>query len=152
MAARSLYEHIASDSGIGRYTAHAQRLLRYQRYLEAALPPALRPHARVANLKADKLVVYARNAAVAAKLRQFAPRLAGVFASEGVKINEIDVRVQVGDSPLPDKKGNIAKTLPGTAQREALFRLAEELPEGSALQHAVRRLLSSFKAPRSGTS
>ena len=148
MAARSLYEHIASDSGIGRYTAHAQRLLRYQRYLEAALPPALRPHARVANLKADKLVVYARNAAVAAKVRQFAPRLAGVFASEGVKISEIDVRVQVGDSPLPDKKGNAAKILPGSDQREALLRLASGLPEGSALKQPLLRLLSSLNAKR----
>lgn len=145
MAARSLFEHIASNNAFGRFTNHAKRLLRFQRYLEAVLPPVLRPHVRVANLKADKLVIYARNAAIAAKVRQFAPSLAGVFASEGVKINEIDVRVQVFDNTPPAEKGNATKPLPGAGQRQALAELASGLPDGASLKAPLLRLLASFK-------
>ena len=65
MASRSLYEHATADATLARFHAQAQRLLGLQRFLESALPPPLRRHARVANMRAGKLVVYASNAAVA---------------------------------------------------------------------------------------
>lgn len=144
MASRSLYEHIASDEGIARYTAHAQRLLRYQRYLEVVLPPALRPHSRVANLRAGKLVIYASNAAVAAKVRHCATRLADVFAAEGTKISELEVRVQpsAGDASLPKA---VPKPMPGAHQQQALGIFAEQLPADSSIGQAVKRLLSAIK-------
>lgn len=145
MASRSLYEHIASNTEIARYAVHAQRLLRYQRYLETVLPPALRPHSHVANLRADKLVIYTSNAAVASKVRQLAPRLAGVFAAEGVKISEIDVRVQVSEHPRAIEKPYVAKPLPSSDRQKALADLAGRLPETSALKAPLARLLKTLK-------
>ncbi len=144
MASRSLYEHIASDADIARYTAHAQRLLRYQRHLEVVLPPALRSHSRVANLRAGKLVIYASNASVAAKIRNCAPRLAEVFATEGTKLSEIDVRVQPSlDTPVhvsPEPK-----PLPSQARQHALGVLADNLPADSAIREPLKRLLGTLK-------
>jgi hypothetical protein len=144
MASRSLYEHIASDADIARYTAHAQRLLRYQRHLEAVLPPALRSHTRVANLRAGKLVIYASNASVAAKVRNCAPRLAEVFATEGTKLSEIDVRVQpLLDTPI--HQAPVPKPLPSAARQRALNELADKLPTDSALREPLKRLLGTLK-------
>jgi len=47
MTARSLQEYLASGDGMARLATHAQRLLQFQRLLQAALPEALRPYARV---------------------------------------------------------------------------------------------------------
>jgi hypothetical protein len=146
MATRSLYEHIASDTGIARYTAHAQRLMRFQRCLETVLPPAIRPHARIANMRADKLVIYTSNASVAAKVRHLAPRLAGVIALEGVKLSEIDVRVQVSAFAPMQTKVNSPKPLPGESAQKSLAGLAQSLPDSSALKEPLLRLLRRVKA------
>lgn len=143
MPARSLQEHLSTAEGTARFAAHAQRLLRLQRLLESVLPPALRNHARVANLRQGKLIIHAANSAVAAKLRQFGPRFADAFLKDGAQFTEIDVRVQA-KAPLAPRVIQKPIELPGSKRKQALTQFTNDLPEGSALKEPLRKLLRTL--------
>ena len=144
MPARSLQEHLSTAEGTARFAAHAQRLLRLQRLLESVLPPALRAHARVANLRQGKLVIHAANSAVAAKLRQFGPRFAEAFIKDGAQFTEIDVRVQA-KAIMPTRVKQNLIVAPSTERKQALTLLAESLPEESPLKASLDKLLRTLK-------
>ena len=144
MTARSLQEHLASGDSMARLTAHAQRLLQFQRLLEAALPAALRPYVRVANFRLGKLFIHAANGAVAAKIRQFGPRLANDLSNKEVKVTQIEVRVQARN-PYPPQPRHERPVLPGFSQKHGLTALASSLPADSPLKSALERLLRSVK-------
>ena len=69
MRPRSLDDCLKAEGGLARLTDHAARLLRLQRIFESAVPRPLVRGARVVNLKLGRLVIYADNGAIAAKLR-----------------------------------------------------------------------------------
>lgn len=144
MTSRSLQEHLASGDSMARIANHAQRLLQFQRLLEAALPEALRPHARVANFRLGKLFIHAANGAVAAKIRQFGPRLASDLSNKEVKVTQIEVRVQARN-PSPPQAPHERPTLPGVKQKQGLTDLAHQLPSESPLKAALEHLLRSVK-------
>lgn len=144
MTARSLQEHLASGDSMARLAAHAQRLLQFQRLLEAALPEALRPHVRVANFRLGKLFIHAANGAVAAKIRQFGPSLAVDLSNKEAKVTQIEVRVQARNPP-PPQQPHQRPTLPGPKQKQELTALAARLPGESPLKQALERLLRSVK-------
>ena len=144
MTSRSLQEHLASGDSMARLAAHAQRLLQFQRLLEAALPAALRPHARVANFRLGKLLIHAENGAVAAKIRQFGPRLANDLSNKEAKVTQIEVRVQARNrisAHAPPGR----PSLPGLKQKQGLTALAHDLPLESPLKGPLERLLRSIK-------
>ena len=144
MTARSLQEFLASGDSLARLSAHAQRLLQFQRLLEAALPAMLRPCARVANFRLGKLLIHAENGAVAAKIRQFGPSLANVLSNKGFKVTQIEVRVQARNRPsaIVSKE---RPALPGYKQKQGLTALALDLPQDSPLKGSLERLLRSIK-------
>ena len=144
MTSRSLQEHLASGDSMARLAAHAQRLLQFQRLLETALPEALRPYARVANFRLGKLFIHAANGAVAAKIRQFGPRLASDLSNKDVKVTQIEVKVQARN-PSPATPKHKRAALPGIKQKQALTGLADGLPNGSPLKDALGRLLRTIK-------
>lgn len=144
MASRSLQDHLDSGDGLARLAAHAQRLLHFQRLLEAALPEALRPHVRVANFRLGKLFIHTASGAVAAKVRQFGPRLASELSSEAAQVTQIEVRVQAR-SLTPRPPPHIRPALPGTPQKQRLTSLASTLPTGSRLKASLERLLQAVK-------
>lgn len=144
MTARSLQEHLASGDSMARLAAHAQRLLQFQRLLEAALPEALRPHVRVANFRLGKLFIHAANGAVAAKIRQFGPSLAVDLSNKEAKVTQIEVRVQARN-PSPPPQPHQRPVLPGPKQKQELTALAARLPGESPLKEALERLLRSVK-------
>jgi len=129
---------------MARLAAHAQRLLQFQRLLEAALPEALRPHARVANFRLGKLFIHAANGAVAAKIRQLGPRLASDLSNKEAKVTQIEVRVQACNPSAPQPPHQ-RPSLPGKKQKQGLTSLAQQLPEESPLKGALERLLRSVK-------
>jgi hypothetical protein len=129
---------------MARLAAHANRLLQFQRLLEASLPEALRPHARVANFRLGKLFIHAANGAVAAKIRQFGPRLAADLSNKDVKVTQIEVRVQARN-PSPLKAPHERPAPPGNMQKQGLSELARRLPGESPLKQALERLLRSVK-------
>jgi hypothetical protein len=143
MTSRSLQEHLVSGDSMARLAAHAQRLLQFQRSLEAALPAALAPHARVANFRLGKLFIHAANGAVAAKVRQLGPRLASELSNKGVKVTQIEVRVQAG-IPSPPRLARAPRPA-WVKQKQGLTQLSQELPGGSPLKAALERLLQSVK-------
>jgi hypothetical protein len=144
MTSRSLQEHLTSGDSMARLASHAQRLLKFQRLLEAALPEALRPHARVANFRLGKLFIHAANGAVAAKIRQFGPRLADELSNKEAKVTQIEVRVQARN-PTPTPPPHERPTPPGLSQKQGLTELAQKLPSESPLKSALERLLRSVK-------
>lgn len=144
MTSRSLQEHLASGDSMARLAAHAQRLLQFQRLLEAALPAALRPYARVANFRLGKLLIHAENGAVAAKIRQFGPSLANDLCYKEMKVTQIAVRVQARN-PSPPPLPHQRPSLPGPKQKQGLTALAHDLPEESPLKGPLERLLRSIK-------
>lgn len=144
MTSRSLQEHLASGDSMARLAAHAQRLLQFQRLLEAALPAALKPYARVANFRLGKLLIHAENGAVAAKIRQFGPRLASDLSCKSAEVTQIEVRVQArnrNSSATPIERPNP----PGSKQKQGLTALARDLPRESPLKGALEHLLQSIK-------
>ena len=144
MTSRSLQEHLASGDSMARLAAHAQRLLQFQRLLEAALPEALRPHARVANFRLGKLFIHAANGAVAAKIRQFGPSLANDLSNKEVKVTQIEVRVQARNPSTPRVPHKPPAPI-GSKQKQGLTALARDLPAESPLKGALERLLRSVK-------
>jgi hypothetical protein len=135
---RSLEDCLTADTCLARLSAHAKRLLRFQRAFDLATP--LARQARIANFKSGRIVIHASNGAVAAKLRQIEPRLVSVFRLEAAEVTGIDVRVQPafgGLSPaVPRPRAGI-----GLTQKRALTSLADSLPDGSSLKTALTRLL-----------
>ena len=144
MTARSLQEHLSSGDSLARLAAHAQRLLQFQRLLEAALPEPLRPHARVANFRLGKLFIHTANGAVAAKIRQLGPRLANELSNKDVKVTQIEVRVQARN-PNSAAPPHERPPLPGDKQKQGLTTLAQKLPNDSPLKRALERLIKSVK-------
>jgi hypothetical protein len=148
MSRRSLDACLFADDGIGRLSAQARRLMKLQHVLEQALPPALVPLGRVANLKPGLLVIHAQNGAVAAKIRQLLPRLAESFRNEGVDLNEIRVKVQPLDHVFTAVARGTQSEL-GEKPKQGLTSLAEKLPESSPLKAALTRLIT--RSGKAGT-
>lgn len=138
--ARSLEDCLLADASMARLSSHASRLARLQAALMAALPPSLARGTRVANIRSGKLVIHADNGAVAAKLRQMAPRLADLVRFDAAEVTGIDIRVQ-------GRIGNTAKAAPktgakiGDKSKRGLTSLESSLPEGSRLRAALGRLI-----------
>jgi hypothetical protein len=138
--ARSLEDCLLADAGMARLSSHASCLARLQVALMAALPPSLARGARVANIRSGKLVIHADNGAVAAKLRQMAPRLADLVRFEATEVTGIDIRVQ-GRAGNPAKAGPKTGVKIGDKAKRGLTSLESSLPEGSRLRHALARLI-----------
>ena len=122
---------LTSLAAVARRTAELQRL-----YLET-VPAELRHASRVGWTRKDVLYVAAANGAMAAKLRQLAPRILDRFRREGLEFNSMRVEVQVGYSlrrqARPGRRPLSAKGL------ASVCRVADGLPD-SPLKAALRRL------------
>ncbi len=136
--ARSVEDCLLADAELARLSGHARRLLGLQRAFESATP--LARQSRVANYKLGRIVIYAANGAVAAKLRQMEPRLAALFRSEATEVTGIDIRVQPGTDNRVQPPKRIASGI-GDQQKQALTSLADGLPEDSVLKAALARLV-----------
>ena len=145
MPSISIQDHLNHADEIVRLATHAKRLMRLQQLFQTTLPPELRPHARIANLRLGKLVIHATNSAVAAKVRQFTPRFTEQMAQEGVKLTEIEVKVQALPTS-PRIKKDERPDPPSEERKHALTNLSETLPADSPIRGAVERLLGSLKS------
>ncbi len=112
------------------------QLLALQRHYEQVAPPALVRASHVVQLERQTLLLAADNGAVAAKLRQLAPRLAQLFQDGGHKVTGIQVRVQVALPPIVYTPVPASLSVTG---RKRLIDLAGELPD-SPLKRALQRL------------
>jgi hypothetical protein len=139
---RSLEDYLSADAGLARLSAHARRLLQFQRLFEAVTP--LARQSRIANVRLGKIIIHANNGTVATKLRQLEPRLIAVFRNEVTEVTGLDIRLQ----PMSGSPGSIKREPTagiGPRQKQALTSLADGLPEGSSLKDALKRLVSRSK-------
>jgi len=118
----------------------AQHFLRLQQVFSESAPPALARASRIKNYREGTLFILADSAAVAAKLRQLAPRLLVNIQKLEPQITGIQVAVQVTgsqgnfDTPLKNNKLGIDSI-------EKFNKLSEAIPDSplkSALANLVR--------------
>lgn len=145
--ARQLAQYLESDSSLAQFSAHAQKLLKLQYIFERAVPATLARYGRVANLRLGKVVIHAASGAVAAKIRQLAPRLADIFRQSGVQVNEIHIKVQPDPLAQRDQLRSVAVDLGAQAQA-SLETLRASLPADSPLATALRDFLARAGTPR----
>ena len=113
-----------------------RQLMALQTVLAEVLPGNLATSASVALVKAGELILFADNGAVAAKLRQMAPRILISLRQRGYEITGIHLQVQVRmrDNPLPQKQISLS-----SEARNAIDLLSERL-NASPLKAALKRL------------
>lgn len=126
---------------LSRLQAHAGRLMRLQRQLEALLPDYMAAACKVANLKGEDLVIHVESAGLAVKLRQAVPSLLADFARAGVILRDIKVKVAVPEyrpAPPPVEVRHVSETT-----RSGMAELAATLPADSPLAKALKRFVKS---------
>ena len=122
--------------GIAPLMPQARRLIELRRILATVLPQSLARRSSIANIKQGKVIVFAANGAVAAKLRLMSPALLEQLSKRGIEVTGLEVRVQP-PAPTPqvfEKSSEISD--------EAIFRLRElcgQLPD-SKLKNVIGQL------------
>jgi hypothetical protein len=138
--AQKIGDVIAHSGNLTALARHARRLSALQQLLLEASPSELAAASRVTDLRAGTLVVLADNAAVAAKLRQLAPRLLKHLQKQQTEVTGIRVDVQVKTHRIKAEDDVTKPTLPPEAIKD-LGGLAEALPP-SPIKSALVRLLA----------
>lgn len=102
MPTRKLSALIIDNAGLTALSRATQCIAALQRLYAVCAPPDMLQASRVVNNRDGMLVIAADNGAVAAKLRQQAPRLLKNMQKQGGEITGIRVQVQVERSaPAP---------------------------------------------------
>ena len=124
---------LSGTGGIPALVPQARRLLQIRQILADLLPDALARYCTVANYKHGKLVVFAENNAIAAKLRLLSPTLCDRLSDRGVQVTEMDIGVQAPEAAR--EKAAKSAQLTGSAVA-SLAELASQLPD-SPLKECV---------------
>ena len=101
MQSRNIGAHLDNAEGIGSLMPQAARLLELRRQLSEILPKPLAKFCEIANYKQGKVVIFAENGAIAAKLAHYRPTLISSFCGRGIEVTAIEVTVQVSVSVRP---------------------------------------------------
>ena len=128
---------LSESGGIPALMPQARRLLELRQILASLLPDALARSCTVANYKQGKLVLFAENNAVAAKLKLLSPTIRERFSDRGVQVTEMDIGVQAPEAA--QEKPEKAAKLSGSAVA-SLAQLAAQLPD-SPLKQCVAALV-----------
>ena len=146
MPVQKIGDVIASSSDFKALARQAQRLRELQLCFLETTPSALARASRVANLKTGTLLILADNAAVAAKLRQLAPRLLLQFKVREKEVTGIRVEVQVKPHKIKAEDDVTGRSLPPDAIKD-FSALSEALP-ASPLKTALDRLVARRRRPK----
>jgi hypothetical protein len=126
MISKNLDAYLVQADGINSLMPQAKRLLELRQVLLEVLPKPLADLATVANYRQGKIVIFAANSAIAAKLKLLGPTLKDRFVIRGLQVTALEIEVQPsqGTRSMPPK----AAVLTDRA-REALAVLASQLTE-----------------------
>jgi hypothetical protein len=127
---------LADPGGIPALMPQARRLLELRQILADSLPHALARSCTVANYKRGKLIVFAENNAVAAKLRLLTPTLCDRLSGRGIEVTGMEIEVQAPEQAR--EKRSKSSLLSDTAV-QYLVRFASQLPE-SPLKSCLERI------------
>jgi hypothetical protein len=139
---------IATSGNLQALAHKARRLRDLQRLLLETSPPSLATASRVTDLRSGILIVVSDNAAVAAKLRQLAPRLLLHVRQHAIEVTGIQVDVQVKTHKIKDVDDITKRPLPPDAV-QSFEKLSDALPS-SPLKSAVARLVARRRAKKPG--
>jgi len=142
MHAKKLDEFLASAAEVGPLVPQAAELLDIGQALREILPASLRGLCQIARVKQGKVVIFAENNAIAAKLRLMEPAIVAELGRRAGNLTGIEVRVQVA-MPRPAQPGHPEMRL-SPAAGAALRQLEDRLPE-SPLRAAVRSLAAKSR-------
>jgi len=131
----------------GEFKALVQKTQRlaewHKRYADLA-PPALARSSRVAGFRSGTLVLWADNAAVAAKLKQLTPRLMTALNEQADEVTSIRVQVQpVQVTPRREKKAALSGLPPQAVDQ---FEKLSASVHGSPLKEAIEKLVAHHRA------
>jgi hypothetical protein len=144
MHAKNLNEYLAQADSINALMPQALRLIELRHVLLKVLPETLAGTATVANYRQGKIIIFAANAAAAAKLKLLGPTLLERFAKRGFQVTALKIEVQPGDEP-PNRHPKEA-VLSDAALR-ALDNLASQLTD-SELKTTIAVLAESKSGKR----
>lgn len=135
---RMFQDYLDSGDALGRLSAQARSLVELDRAYADAAPELLCSASGVARVEAGTIYLWARDGAVAAKLRQLAPMLLAKLRKRAPECTAIRVTVQLRGWPADAVAAGVPRTL-GSGGSAALRELAESLP-ASPLRSALTRL------------
>jgi len=136
MPSQNLGAFLTQVNGIASLIPQAKRVLELRKILAAVLPESLSRSCSIASVKHGKIVIFAANSAVAAKLKLMRPVLSEQLTQRGVEVTGIEVEVQL-PGPIPKVIEKSAKISQGAAQ--SLTRLSTQLPD-SELKNVLTKL------------
>lgn len=135
----SLQKYLETEEGAGKVLAHARLLVKLAGLYQDIAPPHLAQASRLANFKSGIIVIHASSGAVAAKLRQMAPRLVDALAKLGLECRGVQVKVQAAQAHEPLRPATQKPLSARTS--EGLAALSASLP-ASPLRDALGTLLA----------
>jgi hypothetical protein len=105
MTSKNLDAYLVQADGINSLMPQAKRLLELRQILLEVLPKPLADLATVANYRQGKIVIFAANAAIAAKLKLLGPTLIDRFVTRGLQVTALEIEVQPseGSGSMPPK-------------------------------------------------
>jgi hypothetical protein len=136
MHPKNLGAFFSHPEGIEALMPQAKRLLELRITLAELLPESIARSCSIANYRQGKVIVFAENGAVAAKLKLLRPALCDRLSNRGIEVTAMEVEVQPpGLAPkLPEKTATMS-----TFAAESLTRLSAQLPD-SELKNSIGRL------------
>jgi predicted nucleic acid-binding Zn ribbon protein len=143
MAAQKLGALLGAAGDFKTLVAKTRRLAEWQQRYSVLVPPELARASRVAGFRSGSLILRADNGAVAAKLRQLAPRLTTALNKQGNEVTSIRIQVQPASGPRGEGQRLGETRLPARAV-EAFAKLGADLPD-SALKSAVEALVARHR-------
>ena len=127
---------LSQPDAIASLMPQAQRLIELRKILAVALPESLARHCSIANYKQGRVVLFAANSAVAAKLKLLSPGLSEELSRRAAEVTGLEVRVQ----PLKSSGQLIEKSSKISVEAaSALGRLAQQLSD-SELKTTLGRI------------
>jgi len=119
----------------------ARRLIELRGILAALLPESLARYCSIANYKQGKVIIFAVNGAIAAKLKLMLPTLSEQLSKRAFEVTGMEVRVQGFDSSLEVVEKSAKMTSEAVA---GLTRLCEQLHD-SELKSTLGKFASRHR-------
>src|SRR2546427_3378284 len=120
------YAFLDQPDGIAPLMPQARRLIELREILAAVLPESLARCCSIANFKQGKVVIFAANGAIAAKLKLMLPTLLEQLSKRAIEVTGLEVCVQ----PLASDRQLVEKSAKMSVEAVSwLARLCEQLPD-----------------------
>ena len=120
------YAFLNQPDGIAPLMPQARRLIELREILAAVLPESLARCCSIANFKQGKVVIFAANGAIAAKLKLMLPTLLEQLSKRAIEVTGLEVCVQ----PLASDPQAVEKSAKMSVEAAAeLSQLCEQLPD-----------------------